>query len=144
MMRHAALFVLVAGLGLAAGCAPRSGEADAEASGNSWRAPQFLDTAPFEDEGPFVEWPAEAGAFALGAAGFVAGCHRYPNAPLEMAYAFGYLGYFAVGGPCWIVKKILWDLPWSFGRWATGPGEPPPESAAHNEENQPIPRADGS
>ena len=143
MVRHAALSVLVAALALAAGCAPRSSEVDAEPRSPRLSAPQFLDCAPLENEGPFVEWPAQAGAFALGVPVSLAVMYAHSGDPLDAARTFGYLGYFAVGGPCWIVKKALWDLPWSFGRWATGSGGPP-ERAARNEENPPIPRSDGS
>lgn len=96
----------------------------------------FIDTArficeelPFHDAGVFVSEPAFGGAVVFFFPGYVLGWVPAPFAmlfgdkdwrdlPVICGFFAGGLGYFAVGGPLWAVKKVVWDGPCAFGRFA--------------------------
>jgi hypothetical protein len=89
------------------------------------------DDEGLEGEGLFVQVPARIGAFVFFVPGFLIGSPAFLLVPFSdvdhsggpLAIPFltggftGIVGYYLVGGPFWVVKKVAWDGPRAFGRW---------------------------
>jgi hypothetical protein len=114
----AALFLAAA----ASGCAPRS--ADCTIGADVLFVDGFSDGL-FADQGPFVEIPAQVGFVVVGAGGMVLTAWQGYQGPGEVPFVVcGTVGYLAVGGSCWVVKVVVWDLPRSLIRQARPPAQP--------------------
>lgn len=81
----------------------------------------------FDGAGILVELPAQGGNFLMTGIGtfiiypvlfYVQGLasgfssdRSWGTAKSIATYTFGYLGYYTFGTPCWLIKKLLWDIP---------------------------------
>jgi len=126
--------------------------------GDDWpqdNSPPGYKRRAFEGEGPLVEVPAEIGGFAFGVASYAVGLplifvgdifyfpfsgEKYFGDCIEHSYyalhtltqtTVRMSGYYLVGGPCLLLKWIIWTGPVCFYEWTCGTSKgtekPPPQ-----------------